>query len=170
MEIALVLFLIVLACLFAMSGIAGMRHRGHRQLALAPGLALALALGACTEGYPPVQREPVEPQLMNTGQLVKALNTMGQRAAGRRTWAYRLMDDCVLAVSTNSPGVRDGALHPLRGARFNVGYDKALSAYEVQILPQGDERAEPRLLLKAGDWADAVFANSVLWHLQQNCA
>lgn len=130
---------------------------------------LAPNLSGCTDGYPPVQREPVEPQLMNTGQLLKSLNTMGRRAAGRTTWAYSLSPACELVVTSGHDGGR--GVHALKGARFQLGYDKALSAYEVQILPRGDAGAPgPQPVLKAADWADAVFANSVLWHLQQDCA
>lgn len=128
-----------------------------------------MLLGGCTDGYPPPQRDPVEPQLMNTGQLLKSLNTMGQRAAGRSTWTYRLTHACELVVRVESGADRLETVVPLKEARFQLGYDKALSAYEVQALAQRDQQDELGPVLKAVDWADAVFANSVLWHLQQGC-
>lgn len=135
----------------------------------AVGLALVMGLVACTDGYPPPQREPVEPQLMSTGQLLKALNTMGRRAADRGTWSYRLTPACELVVTVDAGGSSDSTVHAIRGARFQLGYDKALSAYEVQAVARGEREPDPKPLLKASDWADAVFANSVLWHLQQDC-
>lgn len=141
-------------------------HRGMAATAL---LAM-LMLGACTDGYPPPQREPVEPQLMNTGQLLKSLNTMGRRAADRRIWTYRLTHACELVVRAEAGADHLETAVLLKGARFQLGYDKALSAYEVQAMLPGAQALAGRAVLKTADWADAVFANSVLWHLQQYCA
>lgn len=146
----------------------GLAGRLRRRMVVA-GL-LAMLLGGCTDGYPPPQREPVEPQLMSTGQLLKSLNTMGRRAADRSTWTYRLTGACELVVSVESGADRGEAVVPLKGARFQLGYDKTLSAYEVQAMLPGAQAPAERPVLKTADWADAVFANSVLWHLQQDCA
>jgi hypothetical protein len=142
--------------------------RLHRRVAVS-GL-LAMLMAGCTDGYPPPQREPVEPQLMSTGQLLKSLNTMGRRAADGSTWTYRLTGACELMVGVESGASRGETLYPLSGARFQLGYDKALSAYEVQAMLAGAQAPAERPVLKTTDWADAVFANSVLWHLQQDCA
>lgn len=147
----------------------GLASRLHRWMA-ATGLLAMLLLGGCTDGYPPPQREPVEPQLMSTSQLLKSLNTMGRRAADRSTWTYRLTDACELVVGIESGAGRGETVYPLKGARFQLGYDKALSAYEVQALLPGALGPAEQPVLKTIDWADAVFANSVLWHLQHDCA
>jgi hypothetical protein len=142
-----------------------------RRAGLALPLILALcALTACTDGYPPTQREPVEPQLMNTQQLLNALNTMGRRAADGNTWTYRMGPRCELRVSSAGRADAVNVVHPLSQARFDLGYDKALPAFEVRLQRQGDDTPAHPPLLKATDWADAVFARSVLWHLQQDCA
>ena len=127
------------------------------------------ALAACTDGYPPTQREPVEPQLMNTQQLLNALNTMGQRAADGNTWTYRMTPACELRVTSTGRAAAVEAAHALRQARFDLGYDKTLPAFEVRLVRQGEDMPEHPPVLKASDWADAVFARSVLWHLQQDC-
>lgn len=152
------------------SGGSGRVAEGLRRAVGATALLAMLLLGGCTDGYPPPQREPVEPQLMSTGQLLKSLNTMGRRAADRSTWTYLLTGACELVVVVESGADRGETVVLLKGTRFQLGYDKALSAYEVQAVPPGAQTPAERPVLKTADWADAVFANSVLWHLQQDCA
>lgn len=103
---------------------------------------------------------------MSTQQLLNALNAMGRRAADGNTWTYRMAPPCELRVSSTGRADAVNAVHVLSQARFDLGYDKTLPAFEVRLLRQGEDMPAQPPLLKATDWADAVFARSVLWHLQ----
>ena len=142
---------------------------GRASIPLILALCSLGTLPACTDGYPPTQREPVEPQLMSTPQLLNALNAMGRRAADGNTWAYRMGPSCALMVTSTGRAEVVDAVHALGHARFELGYDKTLPAFEVRVLHPGEEVPTHPPVLKAADWADAVFARSVLWHLQQDC-
>lgn len=143
-----------------------------RQLLIWPMWVVISATGSgCVDGYPPPQRTPIEPQQMSAAQRMETLNAIGWRAPGNAPWQYRLSPDgCKLEVH-HEPKDRDAhrAHYALKTISFRMDYDELLEAFEVRAMAarQASSFSEP--VLKAADWADALFAHAVLNLMQRAC-
>ncbi|MGQ0597566.1 hypothetical protein [Aquabacterium sp.] len=108
---------------------------------------------------------------MSASQRLEALNAIGWRAPGNAPWQYRLSDDhCSLEVRhmPREGGSRQ-AHYAFKTVGFRMDYDEQLEAFEVRAMAarQASSFSEP--VLKAADWADALFAHAVLNLMQRAC-
>lgn len=133
-------------------------------------LCLIWLMSACTEGYPPSDHVPEEPQRMNTAQRLDALNDLAERNALARQWRYSMPQACVLRVQRR--GTKDDAdlKWPLENTRFELGRSDNTEVFEVLATRGAAPSTPAKPVLQTSRWFDARFALSLLSHMQQDCA
>ena len=141
---------------------------GRRQMCV--GLMVAVALSACSDGYPTSDVSPLTAEQMNRPQLLKYLRQLGEAGHQGFTWRYELHDDCHLAVVGREAGRADDEWDAsLRGAVLDIDFDEVRKAYDVGISPKTLVGSSRHVLYRADKWTDAIFAMAFFQKMQMNC-
>ncbi|PZP31221.1 MAG: hypothetical protein DI603_12685 [Roseateles depolymerans] len=145
--------------------------------ALAAGL-LALALGACSEGYPRQDLAPMNPFEMSNAQRLKSLNAVGAQAPRGERRRFELDEACQLRVarrghapaeaSGEEPAVQVHALQPAMHA--GLSFNKEAQLFEVHLLERtGPDAPRLGLLLRSATWMQASKAELLAQLLIRDC-
>lgn len=126
-------------------------------------LLVALALGACSEGYSTREGVLILNHDMGRERALQALNTLGHQQPSDFHWHYSLLPGCVLEVHARKFW---GAQAPQRMAL------RLAEAREVHAVDSGNftvslvSRTEPTRAVPVLDRMDEVDASQVMWLLR----
>lgn len=130
--------------------------------------ALLALSAACSDGYPPRDAQPLEPQIMTNVQRLEAMNVLGQDAHETRRWNYSLDDSCQLTVVALRQGIHPQAQTlPLRGALVQVKADQLDDTHDVRI---ASAEGPPVSILESEQWGDAILMSGLVQHVLRDCA
>lgn len=155
------------------------RHGARLRLAaIAATVGAALALGACSEGYPGEDRPLVSPFDMSNAERIAELDLIGRDSrgggSGGERWRYVLREGCQLEVELrrrgDPPVVVTATL--ARTMDAEVVFDAASRTYDVALLDRRGDAAAVTVgtLLKSDSWTHATQASLLVDLLIRDCA
>ncbi|RZJ16224.1 MAG: hypothetical protein EOO54_17380 [Haliea sp.] len=132
------------------------------------GLAI-VASAACTDGYPKEDEPFLNPFDMDRAQLIDAMNDIGHDAFAGFSWRYRLLDECVLAISRRAAGrIQDSFEVPLQGRVVDLQAHAAGDGYAVGVVPAAGE-SPVAALLETSSRMDALRMRLLTQGMQIDC-
>ncbi|MDN3544192.1 hypothetical protein QWZ02_06995 [Kinneretia asaccharophila] len=135
-------------------------------------LALALAMQACSDGYPAEDLPPLSPFDMSNLQRLTALNQLGATAHRDRQWSFEQVSGCRLELQYKRKGVRavKQAIELERSIRLDVAFDEPDGTFDVHVMAGDEPNAPPvATLLESAKWTHAVQAELLLQLLARDC-
>ncbi len=136
-------------------------------------LALALAMQACSEGYPADDAPLLNPFDMSNAQRLAALNQLGATAHKDRRWSFEMTGGCRLELQYKRKGARvvKHRIELRRSMKLDVAFDEPDGTFDVHAMA-GAEPHAPRVatLLESAKWTHAVQAELLLQLLVRDCS
>ena len=126
----------------------------------------ALALAACSDGYPTEDVPQVDPARMSQTQLLAALNAMGKEPHLGRRWRYAMHAGCELEISVRG-GDDSRRRVVLEGAAITTRSVEGTS--EIRLVPKAGGETQAVTALETRRWSDTVRARALLTHLEVRC-
>ena len=133
----------------------------------ASALATAVALVACTDGYPTsdAPRSPIGPE-----SLLASLNALSVDTDDETRWRYESPEPCLLQVtSLAADGQTSATVVRLSGHWVHLRADPASKGFAVLLDPLAEPDAPELRVFSAGAWRAASAASSLIPRLIAAC-
>ena len=135
----------------------------------AAALAVALLLGACSEGYPDESEVVMLHYGMERVEAVTAMNRIAEASSRRNPTRFAWLDDCVLEMHVRRPADgRESRTLPLEGSRADTAPGPGGEGYRVTLHRIGSDELGVTVMHDL-PWAEAKQMKWLLDYLQGSC-
>ena len=135
----------------------------------AAALAVALLLGACSEGYPDESEVVMLHYGMEREEAVTAMNRIAEDTSRRNPTRFAWLEDCVLEMHVRRPvDGRESRTLALKGSRAETDQHPDGEGYRVTLHRNGSD--DPgQTVMHDLPWAEATQMKWLLDYLQGTC-